>query len=115
MYALIRAKALSRAKVFPSLLKATLRASGLETRLERILVESVSAEHSPPTINTATNCGPLFFYSDIQPPGRCGMYGPPPDCKQNLWVGGIGLLECIRPVFGAMLLAIMESARRWSK
>ena len=29
----------------------------LETRLERILVESVSVEHSPPTINTATDCG----------------------------------------------------------
>jgi len=26
----------------------------------------------------------------------------------------IGLLKCIRPVCGAKLLAIMESARRWS-
>jgi hypothetical protein len=25
-----------------------------------------------------------------------------------------GLLKCIRPVCGAKLLAIMESARRWS-
>jgi hypothetical protein len=32
MYTSIRAKALSRTKIFPSLLKATLRARGLETR-----------------------------------------------------------------------------------
>ena len=42
------------------------------------------------------------------------MYGPPPDCKQNLCRGWFGLLKCIRPVCGAKLLAIMESARRWS-
>src|ERR1035437_8583398 len=42
------------------------------------------------------------------------MYGPPPDCKQNLHRGWFGLLKCIRPVCGAKLLAIMESARRCS-
>ncbi len=42
------------------------------------------------------------------------MYGPPLDCKQNLCRGWFGLLKCIRPVCGAKLLAIMESARRWS-
>ncbi len=42
------------------------------------------------------------------------MYGPPPICKQNLSREWIGLLKCIRPVRGAQLLAMMESARRWS-
>jgi hypothetical protein len=42
------------------------------------------------------------------------MYGPPHDCKQNRHRGWFGLLKCIRPVRGAKLLAIMESARRWS-
>ena len=42
------------------------------------------------------------------------MYGPPHDCKLNLRRGWFGLLKCIRPVCGAELLAIMESARRWS-
>ena len=42
------------------------------------------------------------------------MYGPPSDCKQDLWRGWIGLRKCIRPVGGAEPLAMMESARRWS-
>ena len=42
------------------------------------------------------------------------MYGPPPDCKQNRCRGWFGLRKCIRPVCGDKLLAIMESARRWS-
>ena len=42
------------------------------------------------------------------------MYGPPSDCKQNLCRGWFGLRKCIRPVCGAKLLALMESARRWS-
>jgi hypothetical protein len=28
--------------------------------------------------------------------GAVGMYGPPPDCKQNLHRGWFGLLKCIR-------------------
>jgi hypothetical protein len=42
------------------------------------------------------------------------MYGPPHDCKQNPCREWFGLLKCIRPVFGAKLLAIVESARRLS-
>jgi hypothetical protein len=42
------------------------------------------------------------------------LYGPPCDCKQNLWTGWIGLRKCIRPDCGAKPLAMMESARRWS-
>jgi hypothetical protein len=42
------------------------------------------------------------------------MYDPPHDCKQNLRREWSGLLKSSWPFYGAGLLTIMESARRWS-
>jgi len=67
------------------------------------------SRHPRPSDARSPSQNPLRASQEVRTPVPIAMYGPPSDCKQKT-AKKCGLQQCIRPLVGALLPALMYSA-----